>query len=120
MRCGHVPNFAAGPQWASCWRSSLRRDGPLRLPGDVRLSELPAPDQSFRYALEGRHVAPALATRTPAPGKEESFANGRFLPGNPVELNAMQALPAERSQMVMPPSTESTCPVAKIDSSLAR
>ncbi|MCZ4317350.1 hypothetical protein O4H66_28465, partial [Comamonadaceae bacterium G21597-S1] len=38
-----------------------------RLAGDVRLSELPAPDQSFRYALEGRQCGASFGnsrTRT--------------------------------------------------------
>lgn len=41
--------------------------GKISLPGDVRLSELPAPERSFRYALEGRQCGASFgnsSTRT--------------------------------------------------------
>jgi hypothetical protein len=56
--------------------------GSRRLPGDIRLSELPAPDRSFRYALEGRQCVANFgnsSTRT----RPATVAHGRRLQGDP-------------------------------------
>ena len=53
-----------------------------RLPGDVLLSELPAPDWSFRYALEGRQCG-ASSGNSSTRHRPQPVGHGRQQSGSP-------------------------------------